>query len=46
MFILHAQNEPNINATNVYETGQIALGDNVKYLLFQFQWTSWIKREI
>jgi hypothetical protein len=34
MFILHAQNEPNINATNVYEAGQLALGDNVKYLLF------------
>lgn len=28
MFILHVQNETNINATNVYEAGQIALGDN------------------
>jgi hypothetical protein len=28
MFILHAQNELNINATNAYEEGQIALGDN------------------
>lgn len=45
MFILHAQNEPNINATNVYEAGQMALGDNVKYLLFQFQWTSWTTQE-
>jgi plastocyanin len=28
-----AQNGPNINATNVYETGQLVLGDNVKHLV-------------
>ena len=29
MFILHAQNEPNTNATNVYENSSNSLGDNV-----------------
>ena len=26
-------NQPNINATNVFDTGQMVLGDNVKHLI-------------